>query len=98
VIDIEDAKSAVLDALRDAEERGAPACVLYGEVRDYERWWVIGYQSEAFARHGDVMQMLAGNGPYVVPKDGSPIFTLSSAEAVEPQMTRLAATTSGDGR
>ena len=34
------------------------------------------------------MQALAGDGPVVIPKDGSEPFTLSSAEPTDVQMER----------
>ena len=91
MIDAEAARELVREALRHAEERGGVRCVLVGETLDYGAWWVQGYQSEAFAVHGDVFQALAGNGPYVIPKNGDAVFTLSSAEPVDAQMARLAA-------
>lgn len=89
MIDEAGAREIVRKALRGAEEHGMPRCVLVGETLDYGSWWVQGYQSEAFADHGDVFQALTGNGPYVVPKDGGAVFTLSSAEPVDEQMDRL---------
>ncbi|MBQ9915590.1 MAG: hypothetical protein IJO71_00110 [Microbacterium sp.] len=91
MIDAEAARELVRQALRHAADRGGVRCVLVGETLDYGAWWVQGYQSEAFAVHGDVFQALAGNGPYVIPKDGDAVFTLSSAEPVDAQMARLAA-------
>lgn len=91
MIGAEAAREIVRQALRHAEERGGVRCVLVGETLDYGAWWVQGYQSEAFAVHGDVFQALAGNGPYVIPKNGDPFLTLTSAEPVDAQMTRLAA-------
>jgi len=41
---------------------------------------VQGYQSEAFAVHGDIFQALAGNGPYVTPENGDAVLRLSNAE------------------
>lgn len=91
MIGVDAAREIVREALRDAEHRGGVRCVLVGETRDYGSWWVQGYQSEAFAVHGDVLQALAGNGPYVIPKNGDAVFRLSSAEPVDAQMARLAA-------
>lgn len=91
MIDAEAARVLVRQALRHAADRGGVRCVLVGETLDYGAWWVQGYQSEAFAVHGDVFQALAGNGPYVIPKNGDAVFTLSSAEPVDAQMARLAA-------
>ncbi len=39
--------------------------------------------------NGDIMRALAGNGPVVIPKDGSEPFTLSSAEPTDVQIERL---------
>lgn len=91
MIDAEAARELVRQALRHAADRGGVRCVLVGETLDFGAWWVQAYQSEAFAVHGDVFQALAGNGPYVIPKNGDAVFTLSSAEPVDAQMARLAA-------
>ena len=91
MIDADTAREIVREALRHAEDRGGVRCVVAGETLDYGKWWVQGYQSEAFAVHGDVFQALAGNGPYVIPKNGDAVFTLSSAEPVDAQMARLGA-------
>jgi len=91
MIDAEAARESVRRTLRSAEDRGGVRCVLVGETLDYGTWWVQGCQSEAFAVHGDVFQALAGNGPYVIPKNGDAVFRLSSAEPVDVQMARLAA-------
>jgi hypothetical protein len=68
---------------------GGIDCVLVGEPTDYGHWWVQGYQSRAFVERGDFLQALAGNGPIVVPKDGSEPFALTSAEPEELQMQRV---------
>ncbi|MBT9605263.1 YrhB domain-containing protein [Microbacterium sp.] len=91
MIDAEAAREIVRVALRGAEDRSGVRCVLVGETLDYGAWWAQGYQSEALAVHGDVFQSLAGNGPYVIPKNGDAVSTLSSAESVDAQMARLAA-------
>lgn len=91
MINAEAAREIVRESLRGAEDRGGVRCVLVGETLDYGEWWLQGYQSEAFAVHGDVFQSLAGNGPYVIPKNGDPVFTLSSTEPVGAQMARLTA-------
>lgn len=93
-IDAETAQQIVRDLLAKAESAGSPPCVLVGDAKDYGDWWVQGYQSRAYVEDGDVMQALAGNGPIVVPKDGSEPFALSSALPAEVQMERLRA--SGD--
>jgi len=90
MIDADAAREIVREALRHAEDRGGVRCVLVGETLDYGSWWVQAYESEGFAVHGDVFQALAGNGPYVIPKNGDAVFRLSSAEPVDAQMARLA--------
>ncbi|UCZ59006.1 YrhB domain-containing protein [Mycolicibacterium phocaicum] len=71
--------------------------VLVGEPVDYESWWVQGYQSRAFVEDGDENAALAGNGPIVVPKDGSAPFQLSSALPAAVQMKRIRADRTGSG-
>lgn len=70
---------------------GGVPYVLVGEPVDYEFWWVQGYQSRAFVEDGDENAALAGNGPIVVPKDGSAPFQLSSALPTGVQMERIRA-------
>lgn len=77
--------------LTDAEEHGGVSCVLVGDPADYGRWWVQGYQSRALIEDGDEDAALAGNGPIVIPKNGSAPFRLSSAEPAHEQMKRLSA-------
>lgn len=75
--------------LADAEEHGGVSCVLVGHPLDYGRWWVQAFQSRALIEDGDEDAALAGNGPIVIPKDGSTPFRLSSAEPAGEQMRRL---------
>lgn len=89
MIDRDEARRLVTALLDEAERNGGTPCVLVGDAVDYGDWWVQGYQSRAFVESGDVLSALAGNGPVVVPKDGSDPFHLSSTEPAETQMARL---------
>lgn len=89
------ARQVVLQLLADKEAAGSVPCVLVGEIKDYGDWWVQAYQSRALIVDGDEDAALAGNGPIVVPKDGSEPFALSSAEPADEQMKRLSASSSG---
>lgn len=75
--------------LADAEEHGGVSCVLVGGPENYGHWWVQAFQSRALIEDGDEDAALAGNGPLVIPKDGSAPFRLSSAEPAHEQMKRL---------
>ena len=88
-MDAEAARQVVRELLARAEDAGGVPCVLVGDIEDYGRWWVQGYQSRAFVEDGDIMRALAGNGPFVIPKNGSEPFTLSSAEPTDVQIERL---------
>ena len=90
-LDAQEARQIVTELLRRAESTGGVPCVLVGDAKDHGRWWVQGYQSRAFVEDGDIMQALAGNGPFVIPKDGSEPFALSSAEPTHVQIERLSA-------
>lgn len=89
VVDAAEARRIALGMLADAEQRSGLPCVLVGEPEDHGRWWVQGYQSRAFMEDGDVMQALAGNGPFAIPKDGSSPFPLGTAEPADVQLARL---------
>ncbi|MCX8562580.1 YrhB domain-containing protein [Mycolicibacterium mucogenicum] len=90
-IDAARAKAIVEAILAENSANGGVPCVLVGEPTDYEFWWVQGYQSRAFIEDGDENAILAGNGPIVVPKDGSAPFQLSSALPAAVQMERIRA-------
>ncbi|NYF15252.1 hypothetical protein HDC37_000064 [Microbacterium sp. AK009] len=75
--------------LADTEEAGGVSCVLVGDPEDYGRWWVQAFQSRGLIEDGDEDAALAGNGPIVVPKDGSTPYRLSSAHPAREQMKRL---------
>lgn len=90
-LDAAEAQRTARRLLADAMEHGGVACVLVGDPEDYGRWWVQAFQSQALIEDGDEDAALAGNGPIVIPKDGSTPFRLSSAEPAHEQMKRLAA-------
>lgn len=89
VVDAVEAQRIAVELLAEGERSGGVPCVLVGEPEDHGRWWVQGYQSRAFMEDGDVMQALAGNGPFAIPKDGSPPFRLGSAEPADVQLARI---------
>lgn len=90
-IDAERAKVIVEAILAENMANGGVPCVPVGEPVDYEFWWVQGYQSRAFIEDDDANAILVGNGPIVVPKDGSAPFQLSSALPAAVQMERIRA-------
>lgn len=89
VVDAAEAHRIALQMLAEVEQRSGIPCVLIGEPEDHGRWWVQGYQSRAFMEDGDVMQALAGNGPFAIPKDGSAPFPLGTAEPADVMLARL---------
>lgn len=80
MLDADAAREIVREALRGAEDRGGVRCVRVGETLDFNSRWVQGYQSGAFAVHGDIFEALTANGPYVIPKNGDAVLRLSNAE------------------
>lgn len=96
VVNAEAAQRIVRGLLTDEEMHGGVACVLVGDPEDHGRWWVQGYQSRAFVQDGDIMQALAGNGPFAIPKDGSKPFRLGSAEPAAVQLQRISTETRGE--
>ncbi|WP_288468241.1 YrhB domain-containing protein [uncultured Curtobacterium sp.] len=78
--------------LADARERFVAE---HADVRDLvwdrahvetEDWWIVLFDSRAWYETGDVLLRLVGNGPFVVPKDGSPSFRLHTATSIEAQL------------
>ena len=56
---------------------------------EYPNAWVFGYNTRRFVQEGDLLALLVGNGPVVVPKSGrSPFFGLS-AFPIEEQLGDL---------
>lgn len=53
---------------------------------EYPGAWVFGYNTRRFLADGDLMSMLVGNGPVVVPKDGGAIYLGSSASPIADQL------------
>lgn len=51
-----------------------------------EDWWIVLYDSRAWYETGNPLLCLAGNAPFVVPKDGSPTFRLRTTTSVEAQL------------
>lgn len=91
MLDAREATLIVISLLSKWEAETGIAYVPVGEPVQHGRYWVQGYQSRAFVETGDFLAAHAGNGPVVVPRDGSAPFTLSSAEPTEPQMARILA-------
>jgi hypothetical protein len=76
VIDRDRAVRLVEELLRAEErefaERGQPVTLAISEVTEHRLGWIIGSQSEAYLRSGNVSDMLVGGGPYLVDRhDGS---------------------------
>ncbi|WP_139195143.1 YrhB domain-containing protein [Curtobacterium sp. MCBA15_001] len=51
-----------------------------------EDWWIVLYDSRAWYETGNPLLRLAGNAPFVVPKDGSPSFRLRTTTSIEAQL------------
>ncbi|NUU12154.1 YrhB domain-containing protein [Curtobacterium flaccumfaciens] len=49
-------------------------------------WWIVLYNSREYYEAQNPLFSLAGNGPFVVPKDGSACFTLQTYASVESQI------------
>lgn len=83
------ATRALVALLQEWEATTGVECIPVGEPVEYGPYWVQGYQSKAFVLDGDFSSALAGNGPVVIPKDGSDLFSLNSSEPAGTQMERL---------
>lgn len=49
-------------------------------------WWLVFYNTRAYYETDDDLLSLVGNGPFVVPKDGSPAFKLGTATSPQQQI------------
>jgi len=49
-------------------------------------WWIVLYNSREYYEAQNPLFSLAGNGPFVVPKDGSACFALQTNTSVESQI------------
>jgi hypothetical protein len=65
--------------------------VLGGDPLESEHYWVFFYNTPEYWETRDVFTGVVGNGPIVVPKDGSPIRYFSSALSTESQLQELEA-------
>jgi hypothetical protein len=52
-------------------------------------WWIVFYNSRDFYETGNPLRGLAGNGPFVAPKDGGATFFLRTNTSVEAQLGEL---------
>jgi hypothetical protein len=48
--------------------------IVIGRCKETDEGWEFGYNSRAFLEGGDIGASLIGNGPVVVPRDGSPPY------------------------
>lgn len=88
-VDRDEAEAIVLKRLHAAEEVDGIERAFAQEPDELPGHWVFFYQGRRYLEDGDITHALAGNGPIVIPKDGSEPFTLSAAEPIEPQLERL---------
>lgn len=51
-----------------------------------EDWWIVLYNSRKFYETQNPLYSLAGNGPFVAPKNGAATFYLRSNASVEAQL------------
>ncbi|MCS6550608.1 YrhB family protein [Curtobacterium flaccumfaciens] len=49
-------------------------------------WWIVLYNSRKYYETQNPLFSLAGNGPFVAPKDGGACFTLQANTSVESQI------------
>ena len=64
--------------------------VILGEPVEAGANWVFYYQGRGYVERGDLDEMLVGNMPIVVPKNGHPPYALSALDDVDDQIARLA--------
>lgn len=59
--------------------------VITGE-HEYETAWVFSYNTKAYVETGKIRHALVGNGPLIVPKDGSPPRFAATAHPLDDQV------------
>lgn len=80
-MDINSARASALDVLATLESPGTPLTLDEEGVADHRTWcYVFYWNSRRYLETGDPMSYVAGNGPIVVPTDGSPPFVLPTYE------------------
>jgi hypothetical protein len=76
----EDAQALVLRRLNAAYDvAGDELVILDEETVEKDYGWVFFYTSRRFRETGSISDMLAGNGPVVVEREGGDIHLLSAA-------------------
>lgn len=60
--------------------------IVIGSCQDHASAWVFGYNTRQFLQDGVIAASLAGNGPVIVPKDGSAPYLGESSRPVEDQL------------
>lgn len=84
-----EAEQIAIDFLaRSTEHDGIPRVILGPPVEAGPNW-VFYYQGRGYVEHGDLDEMLVGNMPIVVPKDGRLPYALDPLDDVDGQIARL---------
>jgi len=86
----DEARRLVEAALAESAREDGIERAIIGDPVEAGAYWVFFYQGREYLDSGDLDAMLVGNGPIVVPRDGSPLFALSAAEDTDAQIRRLA--------
>ena len=60
--------------------------LLDAETQEFNEGWVYFYQSVGFAETGDISEMLMGNAPVFVPRDGTPPSFVSRHRSLSESM------------
>lgn len=55
---------------------------------EYPGAWVFGYNTRRFLADGDLMSLLVGGGPVVVPKNGDAVFLGESNSPMSDQLAQ----------
>ncbi|KZE39624.1 MULTISPECIES: YrhB domain-containing protein [unclassified Microbacterium] len=73
---------------RSTEDDGIPRVILGSPVEAGPNW-VFFFQGRGYVERGDLAEMLVGNMPIVVPRDGGAPYSLSSQEDTDVQIQRM---------
>ena len=83
---LRDAYDAAQQLLSEQVRPGLRDEVVIAEVSEHPSAWSFADNTRRFIEADDLSAALAGNGPVVVPKDGSPPYLAGSATPVEEQL------------
>ena len=82
----ESAQQAALAFLSNGPFAGAYPVLAISNTQEFDEGWVFFYQSASFLQTGDFNEMLLGNAPIFIPRNGAPARHISHHRSIEESM------------